>query len=72
VKKIWSHIALFFIGVSAGLITMYKLMGEQIEVNIKKVKNKRVGSSEVSIPISIEKADKRAKKRKKRRNEADS
>ncbi len=68
-KKIWGFLATFFMGVSAGLILMYKLAGEKIVVNVKKVKNKRVGSSEVNVPISIEKRPKRAKKR---RNEANS
>jgi len=69
-KKIWGFIATLFIGFSAGLIAMYKLMGEQIEVNIKKVKNKRVGSSQVDIPITIRKpAGSRRMKRQARRNE---
>ena len=60
-KKYWVHIATFLAGVIAGLIAMYKIMGEQIEVNVKRIKNKRVGSSSTSIPIEIRKSDKRAK-----------
>ena len=56
---------MFFAGAIAGLIAMYKLMGDQVEVNIKKVKNKRVGSSEVNIPIDIESRRERRKSTKK-------
>lgn len=40
-------------GLSAGLVAMYKLTGDKIEINIKKIKTKH-GSSDVSIPISVE------------------
>ena len=63
---------MFFAGAVAGLIAMYKLMGDQIEINIKKVKNKRVGSSRVDIPINVEgragSREKRAERRKKRKD----
>ncbi len=65
-KKIWSYLAVGFAFFSAGLVTMYKLMGDQIEINIKKIKTKR-GSSEVNVPITVEKPPRRAKKRIKRR-----
>jgi len=42
-KKAWSHIAIFFFGLSAGIITMYKIMGDQISIEIKKIKTKRKG-----------------------------
>jgi len=66
-KKIWSYVAAFFAGLSVGLVAMYKLMGDQIEINIKKVKNKRVGSSSVEIPINVESRENRRKTRKKRK-----
>lgn len=66
-KKIWSFIAMVFIGFSAGLIAMYKLMGDQIEINIKKIKTKK-GSSSVTVPISIESRKDRRKSNKKRKN----
>ncbi len=63
-KKIWGFIATLFIGFSAGLIAMYKLMGDTVKIEVKKVKNKRVGSSNTSIPINMEKPRKRLKKRR--------
>lgn len=45
---------MFFIGVSAGLVAMYKLTGETIKVEVKKIKNKRIGgNSEVTIPVDL-------------------
>ena len=52
-KKIGGWLAAFFAGVSAGLIVMYKLAGEKVSVNIKKIKNKRIGTSTTTIPIVI-------------------
>jgi len=57
---------MFFVGLSAGLVTMYKLMGDKIEVNIKRIKTKK-GSSEVSIPVNIESPQKRTKRANKRK-----
>ena len=67
-KKAWSHIAIFFFGLSAGIITMYKIMGDQISIEIKKIKTKR-GSSEVSIPIHVETPHKRPKRTKAERKQ---
>lgn len=68
-KKIWIYISTFLLGVVAGLITMFKLMGEQIEVNVRKVKNKRTsGQTSTTIPIEV-KARERAKKDKKMERE---
>ena len=67
-KKIWSFLAMFFAGVIAGLIAMYKLMGDQVEINIKRIKTKR-GSSEVNVPINVERAKKRPKRANRRKNE---
>ena len=66
-KKIWSYIAMVFVGFSAGLITMYKLMGDQVEINIKRIKTKK-GSSDIDIPISVESPRKRRKRDKERKN----
>ena len=60
-KKIWSYIAMFFIGLSAGLIAMYKIMGDQIEINIRRIKTKK-GQSNVTIPIDIDNASGRTKR----------
>lgn len=60
---------MFFAGMVAGLITMYKLMGDQIEINVKKIKNKRtVGQGDVVIPITTETPKNHKKRRKKRKN----
>ncbi len=54
-KKIWSYIAIFFIGVSAGLIAMYKLAGETVKVEVRKIKNKRTsGNTTTTVPINVE------------------
>jgi len=44
---------MFFAGLSAGLLVMYKVIGDTVKVEVKKIKNKRVGSSETTIPIDI-------------------
>ncbi len=66
-KRIWGFIATLFIGFSAGLIAMYKLMGDKVEVNIKRIKTKR-GSSDIDIPINVESPSKRTRRAKKRKN----
>ena len=65
-KKIWSYIAMFFIGLSAGLVAMYKIMGDQIEINIRRIKTKK-GQSNVTIPIDIDNAQNRPKRIKEQR-----
>ncbi len=68
-KKIWPYIAMFFAGISAGLIAMYKIIGDTVKVEVKKVKNKRVGSSTTTIPINIDtKKESRKEKRNQRRD----
>lgn len=52
---------MFFIGVSAGLVAMYKLTGDTVKIEVKKIKNKRVGSSVVTIPINADSAENRPK-----------
>ena len=69
-KKIWGYLAAFFAGLSAGLVLMYKLMGEQVEINIKRIKTKR-GSSDIDIPITVESARKRSRKANKRTKKRD-
>lgn len=63
-KKIWSYLAVGFAFCIAGMVFMYKLMGEQIQINIKKIKTKK-GSSDIDIPISIESRKDRRKQAKK-------
>ncbi|MCK4500329.1 hypothetical protein KAU11_07520 [Candidatus Babeliales bacterium] len=68
-KKIWSYLAVGFAFFSAGLLAMYKIMGEQVKVTVRKVKQKRTsGNSSVVVPIEVETPEKRLKKgRKKQR-----
>ena len=68
-KKIWGYLAVGFAFFSAGLVTMYKLMGDQIEINIKKIKTKK-GSSDIDIPINIDNAKKARQTRREKRKQA--
>ena len=72
-KKIWSYVAMFAIGLAVGIVAGVKLMGDQIEINIKKVKNKRTsGDNSVTIPIDIEsRAGSRRMKREARNKRKD-
>ena len=65
-KKIWSYLTFFFLGglIFAALAIKY-LTGNTVEINIYKIKNKRVrGNIDTSVPIVIETPEKRKKKRK--------
>jgi len=67
-KKAWVYIASVLSGVILGMVAMYKLMGDQIEINIRKVKNKGTsGDNSVTIPIDIKSAQDRFKTRKQRK-----
>ena len=68
-KKIWSYVAMFFIGLAAGLVAMYKLMGDQIEINIKKIKTKK-GSSDIDINLDVDNAKKARQTRREKRKQA--
>jgi len=67
-KKIWPYISALLFGFAAGIITMYKIMGDQISIEIKKIKTKR-GSSEVVIPINVESAQKKPRRTKDERKQ---
>ena len=55
-KKAWPYISTFLLGVIAGLIAGVKwLGGADYHIEVKKIKNKRVGQSETTIPIKVEK-----------------
>jgi len=64
VKKIWSYIAMFALGLAAGIVAGVKLMGDQVSIEIKKIKTKK-GTSEVTIPVNVEQAEKKLKNRRK-------
>ena len=52
--KAWSYIASIAVGIGIGLVLMFKLMGEQVKVVVRKVKNKKTtGNNSVVIPIEI-------------------
>ena len=56
-RKIWSYLAVGFAFFSAGIVAGVKLMGDQVEINIRKVKNKRVsGEVNTTIPINLDSA----------------
>jgi hypothetical protein len=68
-KKLWSHVSAILLGLAIGIVVGVKLMGEQIHIEIKKVKNKRVvGDIDTTIPIDVSKARDRKKKRKRKRD----
>ena len=69
-KKIWSYLAVGFAFFSAGLIVMRELMGEQIKVSVRKVKNKDTsGTNSVTVPINIKEFKKRVKRTKEERKQ---
>ncbi len=57
-KNIWSYIALFMTGLSAGIIVAVKWLNKAgTEIIIKKVKSKRnTGQSDINIPVNIDNA----------------
>lgn len=60
-KRIWTHIILFLLGIIAGMIGMYYMAGEKFKIIIQKqrVKNKRTsGVTTTTIPIDLDVAEK--------------
>ncbi len=46
---------MFFIGVSAGLVAMYKIMGEKITINVKKQRIRGDGNTmSIEVPVGGE------------------
>jgi hypothetical protein len=64
-NKAWGYISAALGGIIVGLIAMYKIIGDTVTVTVKKVKNKKVGSSTTSIPINVETRKTRRKERRK-------
>ena len=55
-KKIWSYLCIFFVGFSTGLVAMYKLTGDTINIEVQKIKNKRTtGQGDIIIPVNLKK-----------------
>lgn len=54
-QKIYGYLAVGFAFFSAGILTMWKLMGEQVKVTVKRVKvKKNLGDTSVVVPIEID------------------
>ena len=54
-KKIWSYIAMFFIGLSAGIVFAVKYLSEKVVVNVKKQRIKgNANRMNVDVPINGE------------------
>ena len=58
---------MFALGLAAGIVTGVKLMGDQVEINIKRIKTKK-GTSDIEKTINEESPPKRAKRIKKRKD----
>ena len=56
-KGIWKYLTAFFAGVSLALLAALKwFAGDDIKVIIRKIKNKGIsGTSDIDIPITIDK-----------------
>lgn len=71
-QKVWSYIAVGLAFFSLGILVMWKLMGEQYKIVIKKIKTKKnLGDTSVTIPIEIDgdtqsRMDKRIERQKAR------
>jgi hypothetical protein len=66
-KKIWSYLAVGFFFMSVGIVIGAKyITGQNITIEVKKIKNKRVsGGVDITTPIVIEKLEKKRRGRKK-------
>ena len=72
-EKAWIYLVVFLAGFAGGVITGVKLMGDQISITVRKIKNKRTsGTNSVTIPIDIEsRAGSRRMKREARKKRKD-
>lgn len=53
-KKLWSYIAVFFMGISTmAIIALKYFSGDDYSLKIKKIKSKK-SSGSVSVPIEVE------------------
>ena len=64
-KKIWAYVSAALAGMLAGVIIAVKWLNESgVTVNVKRIKNKKVsGSSDTTIPITVDNAEKRTRTR---------
>ena len=65
-EKFWIYLVVLLVGFAGGVIVGVKLMGDQIEIQVRKIKNKRTsGTNQVTIPIEVKEPRKtRVAKRK--------
>lgn len=68
-KKIWSYIAMFALGLAAGIVAGVKLMGDQVTIEIRKIKTKK-GEANVDVNLDIDNATSKLKRSEKRKNRA--
>ena len=70
-KKIWSYLAVGFAFFSAGLITMYKVMGDRISITVKKQRIRGDGNKMVlDIDPVVETSKKRPRRTREERKQA--
>lgn len=54
-KKIWSYLAVGFAFFSAGLVAMYKVIGEKVTINVKKQRIRGDGNTmSIEVPVGGE------------------
>jgi len=63
-EKLWIYLVVLLAGMAGGIVIGVKLMGDQISITVRKIKNKRTsGDNSVVIPIEVQKALSRRKQR---------
>ena len=63
-EKLWIYLVVLLAGMAGGIVIGVKLMGDQISITVRKIKNKRTsGDNSVVIPIDVQKALSRRKQR---------
>ena len=62
-QKLWSYISFVLVGFIAGMTAMYYMAGDQVEVVVRKIKNKKTsGDNSVIIPIDIDSSFRKPKR----------
>ena len=69
-KKVWPYITAILAGMVLGIIIAVKwLTGQDITVEVKKIKNKKTsGDNTVTVPVNIETRKEKRKRRKANKN----
>ena len=65
-KNIWSYVSAILMGTILGIVIGVKwLAGQDISIEVKKIKNKRTsGTTTTNVPIEVEVPKRKRKKRK--------